>query len=60
MKYKLKVYLYEFYVKNMFLKVLQKKFMCGIIEYNFSFYVCTSSLSFFPGRAFIYMVSIFS
>lgn len=51
--------IYELYMKNIFLKVPPKRLLYGIIKYNFSFYMYTSSLSLFPGRAFIYVWSVY-
>lgn len=56
------VIMYEFYAKktHAFESLTTRSFFNGITKYNFNFYMYTSSLSLFPGRALIDMVSIFS
>lgn len=53
------VYSMNFIYKSMFLKVPhQKRLLCHYVQFQFLYEYITLSL--FPGRAFIYMVSIFS
>jgi hypothetical protein len=42
-----------------FWKSHRKRLFYGIIKYNFGFCMYTSSLSLFPGRAFIYIWSVY-